>query len=89
MIFSFGRLNRRLSPTVILYKDFTFIFRLTLAQLLDCVEEDDDIAWDVYIVPPDDNNETEEDSAKSDEVPDCDVNNLPRGILNKPCEVVF
>lgn len=65
-----------------------YFFRLSLAQLVDLIEEDDIVNSNVYILPPENGNETEADSDESDDEHVGDINHLPRGILNQLCEFV-
>lgn len=57
---------------------------------MDCLEESEDVpASNIYILPPDDGNETEADSDQSDDEHQANINNLPRGILSQECEMVY
>jgi hypothetical protein len=61
---------------------------LTLAQLIDFLEEDDFSSRpDVFILPPDNGNETEADSDESHDEHLGNINHLPRGILNQSFEI--
>lgn len=63
---------------------------MTLAQLLDCLEEDDALPEsNIYILPPDEGDDTEADSDQSDDEHEANINNLPRGILSQTCEMVY
>lgn len=65
-------------------------FRLTLADLLDCIEDEPNVPnSNIYILPPvGEGDNTDVDSDDSDEEHSANVNNLPRSILCQPCEVV-
>lgn len=61
-----------------------------MAQLLDCLEEDDNLPEsNIYILPPDEGGDTEADSDQSDDEHEANINNLPRGILSQACEMVY
>lgn len=55
---------------------------------MDIIEDDDFYSPDVFILPPDNTNETDVDSDESDDDHVGNVNHLPRGILRQPCELV-
>ncbi|XP_050300191.1 collagen alpha-1(XXVI) chain-like [Anthonomus grandis grandis] len=57
---------------------------------MDYLEEDDDLPEsNIYILPPDDENETEVDSDESDDEHAANINDLPRGILSQECEIPY
>ncbi|KAH0818194.1 hypothetical protein GEV33_004597 [Tenebrio molitor] len=61
---------------------------LTLAQLIDFLEEDDFSSRpDVFILPPDNGNETEANSDENHDEQLGNINHLPRGILNQSFEI--
>ncbi|KAI4467745.1 transposase is4 [Holotrichia oblita] len=55
---------------------------------MDIIEDDAINSPDVFILPPDNSNETDVDSDESDDDHVGNVNHLPRGILSQPCELV-
>lgn len=56
---------------------------------MNILEEDDDIPEsNLYILPPEEENDTEADSDESDDEHVGNVNHLPRGILSQQCEMV-
>lgn len=66
-----------------------FNFRLSLAELVDILDDEEDTAeTDIYILPPENEYDTEADSDYSDDEHIGNINHLPRGILSKPCEIV-
>lgn len=70
-----------------MFKRFVY-FRLTLNQILEELEnEDDGLQRLVYITPPNDGMETDGDSDKSDDEHQGNINNLGRHLLNSICEV--
>ncbi|KAJ8953459.1 hypothetical protein NQ318_023578, partial [Aromia moschata] len=70
---------------------YYFILRLSLHQLLELLEEDEehDQPNQIYIIPPDEKGaETEQDSDDSDQE-NAIPNKISRGILDQPCEVRY
>lgn len=68
---------------------WVFYFRLSLHELLAELEEDEPDRAEVYMIPPDDGVETDQDSDKSDEEHEADPNHFGPSMLRTECEAIL
>lgn len=64
-------------------------FRLSLHELLAELEDDEPEGADIYMIPPEDGAETDQDSDKSDEEHEANPNHLGPATLRSECEAVI